>query len=145
MDTPRLVATLLGLALFGGATVALGRIGVRAHLGRRWPRVPGVITVSHLEDTGRNRLRGRVHVAYRYAVGGVEHTGTRVRFGDWLIYSGPVAREIAARYPKGRTVTVLHHPRNPADATLEPAATTILYIWLGIAVFGLGAILASLL
>jgi hypothetical protein len=145
MDTPRLLAILLGLALFGGATVALGWIGTRAHLSRRWPRVPGVIAVSKLEDSGRSRLRGRVHVAYRYNVGGVEHTGTRVRFGDWLIYSGPVAREIAVRYPAGRRVTVLHHPRNLADATLEPAATTILYVWLGIAAFGLGAILASLL
>jgi hypothetical protein len=104
-----------------------------------------VIAVSHLEDFGRNRLRGRVHVAYRYSVGGVERTGTRVRFGDWMIYSGPVAREIAARYPAGRRVTVLHHPRNPADATLEPAATTILYVWLCIAAFGLGAIVMSLL
>lgn len=145
MLTARLTAILLGLALFGGATLVLGWIGTRAHFSRRWPRVPGVITASELEEFGRNRLRGRVQVAYRYSVGGVEHTGTRVRFGDWLIYSGPVAREIAARYPAGRRVTVLHHPRNPADATLEPAATTILYLWLGIAAFGLGAVVQSLL
>lgn len=145
MDTARLLSILLGLALFGGATAVLGWVGVRAALSRRWPRVPGVIAESKLEDFGRNRLRGRVHVAYTYAVGGVVYTGTRVRFGDWLAYSGPVARGIAARYPAGREVSVLHHPRNPADATLEPDVTSILYIWLGIAAFGLGAILASLL
>ncbi len=144
MATSQFIVSLVGLVLFGGAAAALGWVWLRSLLSRRWPTTPGQVKSVELVLPLHNRLQGRASVLYHYTVNAQTYSGSRVRFGDWLIYSSFVAREIAGRYPQGRRVTVHYNPRNPQDATLEPAVATVLMMWLGIMLFGFTTIVWAL-
>jgi hypothetical protein len=142
--TSQFIVSLVGLAVFGGAAGLLMSIWLKSLLSRRWPTTPGQVIALELTLPLHNRLQGRASVLYQYIVDGQSYTGSRVRFGDWLVYSSFVAREIAGRYPQGRHVTVRYNPRNPQDATLESAVATVLMMWLGIMLFGFTTIVWAL-
>ena len=144
MATSQFIISLVGLAIFGGAAGALMWIWFKSLLSRRWPTTQGQVRSLELVLPLHNRLQGRASVLYHYMVDGQTYTGSRVRFGDWLVYSSFVAREIAGRYPQGRRVTVRYNPRNPQDATLESAVATVLMMWLGIMLFGFTTIVWAL-
>jgi hypothetical protein len=140
MEPYRVYIGVVGLIVFGGAAAGMSWLWVKSLVSRRWPTASGRIISMQLDLNPHNRLQGRVSVSYEYQVQGQLLCGTRVRFGDWLIYSAFAARSIAARYPQGKGVTVHYNPRKPEDATLEPAVTTILVMWLGIAIFAAATI-----
>lgn len=144
MATSQFIVSLVGLAIFGGAAGALMWVWLKSLLSRRWPTTPGQVVALELILPLHNRLQGRTSLLYHYSVDGRSYTGSRVRFGDWLVYSSFVAREIADRYPQGRRVTVRYNPRNPQDATLESAVATVLMMWLGIMLFGFTTIVWAL-
>ena len=98
-----------------------------------WPTAPGTILdseVRHSRDSEGDSMWS-AHVRYAYRVAGREYTGTRVRFGDegtscsWKSSS----EYVVECYPPGRNVRVLHHPRRPKCATLEPGASFWGALW----------------
>ncbi len=135
MEPYQVYLGVVGLIAFGGAAAGMLWLWAKSLTSRRWPTAPGRIVSMELNLNPHNRLQGRVAVSYEYQVQGQNFSGSRVRFGDWLIYSAFAARGIAARYPQGKSVNVRYNPQKPGDATLEPVVTTILMLWLGIALF----------
>lgn len=140
MEPYRVYIGVVAVCVFGGAAVGMLWLWAKSLASRRWPSAPGRIVSVELNLNPHNRLQGRVSVKYEYQVQDKTFTGARVRFGDWLIYSAFTARAIAARYPQGKQVFVRYNPKQSGDATLEPVVTTILVMWLGIALFAAGTI-----
>jgi hypothetical protein len=101
-----------------------------------WPSTQGVVMGSSVEPRRRAEDEGPVDypvVKYSYQVGGQAFQGSRIAPGPEL--SGPGARQVAARYATGASVTVFYNPQNPADAVLEKSAPAKNWLWFILVVF----------
>jgi len=92
---------------------------------RAWPRAPGAITVSRLEEGPRDRWFIRQYrsvLSYAFDAGGKTWTGHRITVdsnGHDLSYLGS-ARARIDRYPVGAQVDVYFDPSDPSKTVLEP-------------------------
>jgi hypothetical protein len=116
---------------------------INAFESRRWPEAPGEISASYTERT--YDVEGTQYapvVRYRYRVGGLELTGTRVSFGGFRSTGGGVyAFRVTEKYRAGQAVVVRYDPEKPEDCVLEPGLNTALVIQFvaGWAAIGAGA------
>ena len=67
---------------------------------------------------------------YCYVVDGVTYEHNRLAFGR-LFYAKSAMEGLAGRFPKGTSVDVYYHPKNPSTATLEPGVNKYLrrFMW----------------
>ncbi len=117
-----------------------GRCVASAYASRSWPVVQGHIERSATYDRrGRFGIETWPAIAFKYEVSGRTYTGDRV--GWW--FAGPTdqgARDLVARYPAARSVSVHYDPDRPQDAVLEAAVTPWAFEDLP---FGVGGLLAG--
>lgn len=144
---PKLGAGIL-IAMGLVMLIHFGHQAVQAKRSTAWPTVEGTVTESKIVQ--RTMKRGRKSdtpiampsITYRYAVGGVEHLGTRLFFGSQYPESWtPGAKwttdtkEYVGRYPAGATLRVHYDPADAAtsvvEAGLKPAIVlpVVLSIW----------------
>jgi hypothetical protein len=119
---------LLACGVFG-AQALFAAFKLRGALAsRRWPRVPGLVTGTSIEEVTRSQIdRDEVHQWTEY-VTHVHYTywqGTAYRFGRAEVAvrrTRDAARQQAALYPVGRELRVFSDPRRPQRSTLDPGA-----------------------
>jgi len=119
--------TLFGL-IFGAIGVALlapGLVAVaRGRASADWPAAAGVIVMGATPDTAGADTAGNEieagRVVYAYEAGGKRRYGNVRAFGQVSSRGGDAEAAIAARYPRGRAVTVRYAPDRPDLAVLEP-------------------------
>lgn len=96
---------------------------------RQWPRAPGEVTSSGIEDI-RTKVRDkngyyydatyhRAWVRYTYSIGGAQHEGKRISRQDDAQTSLGIAKRCVDQYPAGKRVEVLYDPRDQTVAFLE--------------------------
>ena len=138
--TQRLGAVILGFLCTGGAIVSaffITQLFLQAQASARWPTVSGTLTKA--------RVSGHyiADVSYRYDVGGITYTGTKIRASDGQ-YSdeGEAAQAIQGLSPE-QVVQVSYNPANPTQSFLRPGAGAPEYAMLCIPfiMFGVGAFL----
>ncbi|MBT8442580.1 MAG: DUF3592 domain-containing protein [Gammaproteobacteria bacterium] len=83
---------------------------------RTWPTIEGRIVHSKLRVRGRES-RNRFSLEYTYEVEGVDYANDEFTFMSGVFLRN--ARENAARYPLGKTVTVHYHPDRRDISVLE--------------------------
>jgi hypothetical protein len=128
-----------------------------------WPRTSGTVSISQVvrvSPSGRiSTTHYKARVVYHYSVGGQRYTSRNIGFGfmggngisrdlsaNHVAPTFPQekpARELAARYPVGKVVTVYYRPTDPALACLDPRAPPLIELIFG-EVFLLGLGLLSL-
>jgi hypothetical protein len=105
------IATLLGIRMCKEARVTW-----------TWPSTEGIVRGTEvLETSGFGTKGGSVFqpvITYEYSVGGVSHTGKRIKLVD-ISSSSRYAHRVVARYPVGTGVTVYYDPDSPQDAVLQ--------------------------
>lgn len=142
---------IIAIAISLVALILVVRNIIRGLSSRNWLTTEGQITDSGIEaqqsmdDEGNTRTTYGVSLAYTYNVSGQELQGNRRSFSNVRTNSRRRAEQILARYPQGGTVTVYHHPDDPALAVLETGVHWFTYaaliLVLGFLVFGiLGAL-----
>jgi hypothetical protein len=93
---------------------------------RRWPRVPGVIlsaSLKHSRAADEEAESFQPLVRYSYTVDGVKREGRRLALrGTDAGGSESWAREVLARYPVGKPISVFYNPANPDEAAIEASA-----------------------
>lgn len=127
---PISIAVLLPICLF--LTCWAAREAIRAVHSASWPTAPGTITASPVDrvkqraSTSRDRHRFR----YEYAIGDNLYQASRrsFRLAPWE----KRPRELARRYPPGKTVAVYYHPEKPRLAAIEPGASVANFIAVGL-------------
>ncbi len=92
-----------------------------------WPVVKGVVAVTGLDDERRvhrhaARLMHIPTIAYRYAVGGADHIGSRISNRDIVFEREDEAMQFLSRFPSGTAVDVHYNPAAPNEALLQPRA-----------------------
>jgi hypothetical protein len=103
-----------------------------------WRSTEGVVQSAgwRLKSTDEDSEVHELLVTYSYDVDGVRHAGARVALGGRSFGRRDRADAAVARYAPGTRVTVIHHPRRPAEAVLERER---LSLWtLAIAAAGVG-------
>ncbi len=120
-----------------------------------WPRAPGTITASSIEDVltydrdYRDRMvkftRPTPVIKFSYTADGRELQGDQVSK-----YGAGLTKNPVSRYPLGTAVSVYYDPKNPATAYLEaplsPAAKIFGILGWTFVVFGIaGTLLAQIL
>ena len=127
---------LISLAFFavGGGLLFIALRSARiAKAAQSWPKVPGVVTVSRVDQSrdtmrdsdGIRELSFTPVVSYDYEVAGVKHTGTHIGVGPMTQSyrtSGAANKAIAA-LPLGKTIDVLVDPANADNAVLSAKPT----------------------
>lgn len=108
-----LVTSLSGW-FFVGAVRSI-RLGLES---RRWPTVPGVVTVS---ETKQSDESWRFRIEYRFEVDGRSRRGNRLELTSYT-YTRDNARALQDRYRVGTQVEVHYDPTNPAKSVLVPGA-----------------------
>jgi hypothetical protein len=102
-----------------------------------WRQVPGKITSSEVDDSGK---ASSARIRYVYRVDGDQFEGKKIAPIElWASFSSS-ASNFVRKYPQGREVTVFAHPRWRSRAVLEPqqqpiAAICLLLLGVFIAVF----------
>lgn len=136
----RLFHTLITIALSLGSAYFFVRGLVRlfrANPELAWRQVPGEITSSEVDDSGK---APSARIRYEYRVDGDQFEGKRIAPIElWASYSSS-ASNFVRKYPQGRKVTVFANPRWPGRAVLEPqqqriAAVCLLLLGVFLAVF----------
>lgn len=122
-----LVAVGVAIILYGAK---VQREGERT---RRWPVVQGVVLESGVLDriakSADATVEYRVHVRYRYKVGGRDYEGTRVALGPSRVFHDHAAAAArAARYRVDARIMVRHDPDDPESAILEAGAQNVLWL-----------------
>lgn len=95
-----------------------------------WPWVEGVVTHCEAEvdspdphqDFGP-QMQGvswRLRLRYDYEVGGMRHTGDRLRAMPERFHSREAAAEYEERFKPGQRVRVYHDPAKPSSSVLIP-------------------------
>ncbi|MBN8644008.1 MAG: DUF3592 domain-containing protein [Planctomycetes bacterium] len=122
-----LIKGLIGLlilivGLVGGS--ATGMKAVQQMKSASWPTAEGTVIGGLVgESSGR---RGRTNytpeVSFRYSVGGVEYTSSRVAVVTDSHSSREAANRVVSKYAPGSNVTVKYDPANPGFGVLETAA-----------------------
>jgi len=94
-----------------------------------WPKAPGVITVSQIDERHEQRSASdgpgttRSYwpvVHYDYEVAGTKHTGSHIGFGNAGYPTRGQAQKQITPYAIGAKVDVLVDPANPDNAVLTP-------------------------
>jgi hypothetical protein len=119
-------ATVLPVVVLAGLVFFLYRQHQRSQAvraaARSWQQTTGTVVSSTVQvrRTGRSRSEIPV-VVYQYVVHGQTYHGQTVRAGERFFSArlAGQARETAARYPSGASVTVYYDPQNPAESALE--------------------------
>ena len=111
--------------------------GIRA---AGWPEVEGVVVKSFVEEERDDGTRHRARITYRYKVGEVEYTGSRIRFGreEVVSRSARKASSFVANYPVGARTLIRYHPHRPSVSVLQTGVS-------GAIIFGFGAVAVILL
>lgn len=147
---PDLAGLVVGFAAFG-LVVALMAFAMRrqASIAAGWPKVPGTIKVSQMEEyheasepgerRGTEMFGKRVTYTYRYQNVSYTNECARVAAGS-PSDSDKMLRRLLARYQDGKRVEVRVNPDNPAEATLD-ARHGGRIAWV---LFGVAAIFAAL-
>ena len=124
-----------------GSVIALFALAMhrQAQLAGKWPVVSGIIKLSGLEqyraaptDNGpRGQIMYQRKVLYTYTYNDQSYTGTHATLSsnvasssDWL------TRKLTPPYQDGARVKVWVNPANPSEATLEPRASFVWFLWL---------------
>lgn len=125
----------IALALILAAIAAgLGGVAVALYLRYRamagWPSVDGNVAITGLDAERRiHRHAARlVHiptVAYRYAVAGQDHIGSRLSNLTPLFEHEDEAKGFLARFPQGAPLKVRYNPAAPQDSVIEPRAPRV--------------------
>jgi hypothetical protein len=118
---------LLLLALAALTYFFRRRSAARQRVSTKWPTCEGTVTsasVYHWQHRTLELYIPRVH--YAYDVGGEDHTGKRLAWGQNPFGSTKEedAEDIIARYPVGSKVLVYYNPRKTSESVLEPAETS---------------------
>jgi hypothetical protein len=108
---------------------------------KNWPTVTGQVIESEVKketttrkvSDGRKRTTTsfRANVIYRYEVNGTSYISKQITSLDYSFGDSAQAREITAKYPKGKTVTVFYNTLDPEQAFLEPGISKGSYILMG--------------
>lgn len=84
---------------------------------RDWERTAGLITHSELVRDGESH--GPL-IRYTYSSRGAAHEGTRISWSETKRNFGiREMRDIIARHPVGKEITVWHDPENPSDSVIH--------------------------
>ena len=135
-------AILLAFLGLGGYLVQRGVQSLDTALkSTTWPTTQGIVTRSTVREFASDvRENGRVvpnrksrtyspDIEYRYTVGGLELTGTRISIEDASIGTRASSQTLVDEYPVGRAVTVSYEPVQPSNSVLEPGNWLGTYRW----------------
>ena len=105
-----------------------------------WPTATGTIAQSDLKHGYMREgiLKYKAHIVYHYDVDGTRYSGRRIAFSGAATH-GWKAREVAAAYRVGDTVTVHYHPSKPGQSVLITGVT-----WQGFSTLLVGVVLTPL-
>jgi hypothetical protein len=133
--------------LFALAVVPLGLGGWGCYQGWRtlsWPTVEGVILGSEMRIVTSERRqsdgststeqRATVDIKYTYQVDGRDHVSDGIQPYSYGMQNSALAREQAWRYPANAKVRVAYDPDDPAHAYLEPGASSVSKMLLGVGI-----------
>jgi len=130
MTIVTVIFSLLFLGLGVGMVFWARSTRRKAQASQAWPTAAGAVISSEVKvERNTSSMDGEMQetvsyrpvVSYRYAVGGVEHIGSRIAFGP-ASYTKGSAETIAEMYPAGASVSVFYNPEKPEDAVLERKA-----------------------
>lgn len=145
-----LVPGTLGLLLAGfGAWRCVTTLRL-ARRSRDWPTAHGRIVAcsTHVVRKSHSNPGVRVDLEYEFDVGGVRHSGQRVRFGGTTNLPKDEAETLARRHPVGSAVVVHHAPDRPELATLETTTpktlVALLFVCVFVAIAIVGGVVAAL-
>jgi hypothetical protein len=108
--------------LLGGAALYFGvKQWELADQSTVWPKVPGTVQSSqvvwsHNDDGSTASAR----VVYTYIVLGRQHTGDKVRFGDYSSSDTSHADSLVSQYSPGQKVDVFYDPFDYSKSVLQP-------------------------
>jgi hypothetical protein len=128
------------------------------HDSKNWSTTPGTVTTSRLEEDydSDDGYKYKVEVKYKYTVDKKTYTNDRVFFNfeseigfDRIYDLRSDAERVTARYPTGKTVTVLYDPDDPRQAVLERRFDQAPFLYalgggLLVVVIGLGGVIFGL-
>ena len=133
------------LILVGSVVVFVGSNKVWLGLkSRDWPRVPGIVRSSAVQESYKTRKSGsgseryKVYEAtliYDYTVDAQSYTGDRISFGHAPSENRHAEQSYVDRLPSGSEVTVFYDPNQPDRSVLHPGKTEVKPI--GLIVVGL--------
>jgi hypothetical protein len=151
LGNPRMSAPVVFFAAFG-SILALFALALRkqAALAKKWPVVPGTITMSDVEQYraapakgsfGRGPVMYRRQVSYNYRFNNVAYSNVAGSLATAVnSTSGWLIRKFTTDYQNGASVDVHVNPANPSEAVLNPGAGVVCAIlWLGAFGFGWAA------
>ena len=132
LSTPGLL--LIFLAIGGGLSFWGWRIVRDARASASWPQAEGVVTRSEVTHSsgGDGADTYSPEITYRYLAGDRYQESYTIKFGENSYDSRRRAREVAARYPAGKIVTVYYDPSRPGKSVLEPGVSSGSYIVLSV-------------
>jgi Protein of unknown function (DUF3592) len=110
-----------------------------------WPTTDGVVISSEIkESTNENSTTYSANARYKYSIGEKSYSSDQVSFGQYSSSNPEYAQSIVQRYLAGQKVKVHFNPTNPNNSVLEPGASWVSYMPLGISIafFTTGAICA---
>jgi len=134
------------MALLGAVFLILGivwivwllrlhrRALVQVRTAQSWPKVQGEILESRIgadESTDSDGNSSNTYfpvLRYRYAVGGTDYEGKRLRFGLERSASEGKIKAWLIPYREGARPAVHYNPRDPADCVLETVKPTAGYL-----------------
>lgn len=137
-----LLPGLIGMTIFGMMTAYFARDVWRAWSSHSWPVVEGQITLSQIRRW--RRVRGGQEVStwnhapeirYQYLVAGHQYHAHTICFGREWNTNEFDAHDTLKRYPSGARVRVWYDPQRPNHATLEPRASSRVYLMLCLSSF----------
>ncbi len=109
--------------ILAGVAVLIYGIGIvrDARACVNWPRAEGRVVTGTVETVGRekNKATYAPSVTYTFSVNGREFKGSRVTLVPRNSISLQSVQATLANYPIGRTVSVFHNPRDPANCVLS--------------------------
>jgi hypothetical protein len=105
---------------------------------RRWPATTGQVLDVGLRYHRARRGGYLPEVRYRYAVGGQELVGSRLRFGGRTLLSERAAKAALRGAQPGAEVAVHYNPQDPREAVLQPGVSIGDVVWLAAGLIALG-------
>jgi len=143
MTIATVIFSLLFLGLGVGMLLWARSTRKKAQASQAWPIAAGAVVSSEVKvERNTNSMDGEMQetvsyrpaVSYRYAVGGVEHTGSRITFGP-ASYTKGSAETMAGKYPAGASLSIFYNPQKPEEGVLETKASGSTLLTIGGIVF----------
>lgn len=116
----------LGLifAIVGGAIFFLFALPPLQYAGtsKSWPTVPGIITRSEISVWKKDsQTHYQPDIAYSYIIDGKKYSSAKITVGEPPLDNNvSKAKNIQAKYPVGKEVTVWYDLELPGSSALEP-------------------------